>query len=88
MKSHLKNEAPKPSSIIYATLEHAISGNIFLKNGRIFFIPLKRTLNSMLVLLNIDRDLLHETNIYVSKNATAKVKFGFENSYRLKNYKI
>ena len=42
----------------------------------------------MLVLLNIDRDLLHETNIYVSKNATVKVKFGFEKSYRLKNYKI
>lgn len=42
----------------------------------------------MLVLLNIDRDLLHETNIYVSNNATVKVKFGFEKSYRLKNYKI
>ena len=34
MKSHLKNEAPKPSSIIYATLEHAISGNIFLKKWK------------------------------------------------------
>ena len=44
--------------------------------------PLIKKLISIIVLLNIDIDLLHETNTYVSKNADGKVKYSFSNLHQ------
>ena len=68
-------------SILQEDFEHTVSENIFSHTKKDTLNITNKKVNFHVSLTKYRSDLLHETNIYVSKNANGKVKFCFADSH-------